>query len=136
MLPLRYVTRWRVAGVVLLLAVFLSTLVPAIWFRSNHAFRILVDSDKLAHGVVFLVLAVWFSGQYSARSWWRIALGLLAFGVLIELCQRMTSYRSAEWLDLYADAAGIAIGLLLARAGAGGWSLRFERWLGARQQPR
>jgi VanZ family protein len=136
MLPLRYVTRWRVAGAILLFAVFLSTLVPAIWFRSHEAFRLLIDSDKLAHGLVFAVLALWFSGQYAERAWWRIAAGLLAFGALIEVCQRMTSYRSAELLDFYADAAGIAIGLLLARAGVGGWSLRFERWLIARQQLR
>lgn len=134
MLPLRYAFRWRVAGALLLLAVFVSTLVPAIWFRYDFNFRVLVDSDKLAHFVIFLVLTVWFSGQYSLRSWWRMALGLLIFGVAIELCQRLTSSRSAEWLDLVADVFGIAVGLAIARAGAGGWSLRMEHWLLSRRQ--
>lgn len=132
MLPLRYVVRWRVAGVLLLLAVFVGTLVPAIWFRADFNLRVLVDFDKVAHFTAFLILAVWFSGQYARRSWWKIAVGLVTFGIIIELCQRMTTYRSAEWLDLFADVVGIAAGLLIARAGAGGWSLRVEQWLFAR----
>ena len=50
----------------------------------------------------------------------------LGFGVLIELCQRMVGYRSAEWLDIGADVGGIAIGLAIGLAGVGGWSQRFE----------
>ncbi|MGB5344941.1 MAG: VanZ family protein [Woeseia sp.] len=134
MLPLRYATRWRLAGIALLFAVFLCALLPAIWFRASGALRMLLEFDKVAHGAAFALLAVWFSGQYAPRAWWRIALGLSAFGMLIELCQRMTTYRSAEWFDLYADIAGIVIGLLLAWAGAGGWSLRFEQWIAARQR--
>lgn len=135
MLPLRFAFRWRVAGVLLLIAVFVGTLVPAFWFRGDLSLQILIDSDKLAHFLTFLLLTVWFSGQYSARSWWRIALGLLIFGIAIELCQRLTSYRSAEWLDLIADIVGIAVGLVIARAGAGGWSQRMEHWLLSRRQP-
>jgi hypothetical protein len=58
---------------------------------------------------------------------------MLAFGGFIELCQRMLSYRSAESLDLLADAVGIAMGLAIAAAGAGGWSLRLETWLAERR---
>ena len=66
--------------------------------------------------------------MYRPRSYWRIALGLFAFGVLIELLQRMVGYRSAEWLDVAADVAGIIVGLAVAAAGIGGWSLRLENW--------
>jgi hypothetical protein len=41
----------------------------------------------------------------------------------------MIPYRSAEWQDLVADIGGIGIGLAIAVAGLGGWSLRFEQWL-------
>jgi hypothetical protein len=45
----------------------------------------------------------------------------------------MLTYRSAETMDLVADAVGVAAGLVIAWVGAGGWSLRFENWLQLRQ---
>ncbi len=86
-------------------------------------------SDKLLHGITFAVLALWFSGQYARHSYWRLVTGLLAFGLLIEVTQRMLPYRTAEWMDLLADAAGVAVGMTIALAGSGGWSLRFEESL-------
>ena len=70
-----------------------------------------------------------FAGQYRPRSYWRIAVGLVAFGALIEVCQRMVTYRSADLLDFAADVGGIAVGLAIALAGLGGWSLWLENWL-------
>jgi hypothetical protein len=39
------------------------------------------------------------------------------------------TYRSAEWLDVAANAAGIAVGMAVAMAGLGGWSLWVENKL-------
>jgi VanZ family protein len=50
---------------------------------------------------------------------------LLAYGALIEVLQSFTPTRSAEWADLLADSAGIALGLLLVAT----W-LRLARRLG------
>lgn len=131
MLPLRYAGRWRMAGLALLALVLLASLMPMFWFfpDRNDFVTWFVHVDKWLHGIAFVVLAVWFAGQYQPRSYWRIALGLLAFGVLIEACQRLVTYRSADWLDIAADAAGIAVGLAIALAGLGGWSLWFENRL-------
>jgi VanZ family protein len=63
------------------------------------------------------------------RSYWRIGVGLIFFGVLIEACQRLVTYRSSDILDIVADAAGISIGLVAAMAGLGGWSLWVENRL-------
>ena len=129
MLPLRYALRWQVASAILLLFVLASALMPAIWFWPDRV-RMedwLTNLDKWAHVLAFAFLAVWFAGQYRRTAYWRIAAGLLAFGVLIEICQRAVGYRSAELMDVGADVAGIAIGLVLGLAGAGGWSLRFEQ---------
>jgi len=129
-LPLHYARRWQLASVVLLLLVLLLTLMPAIWFWSDRrqlAFWF-VDMDKWLHGMTFALLAIWFAGQYRPRSYWRIGTGLMFFGLLIEACQRLVSYRSAEWFDVAADSAGIIIGLTVAAAGIGGWSLRIENW--------
>ena len=129
MLSLRYALRWQAASAVLLLLVLASALMPAIWFWPDRV-RVenwLAHLDKWAHLLTFAFLAVWFAGQYRRGAYWRIALGLVGFGILIEICQRAVGYRSAEWLDLGADVIGIVIGLMIGLAGAGGWSQRLEQ---------
>jgi len=135
MLPLRYTQRWRAAGFLLLVIVLIGTLMPAFWFLddSREFVTWFMGIDKWLHTLTFLFLTVWFSGQYERRSYWRIAAGLILFGVLIEVCQRMVSYRSAEWYDLAADVVGVVAGLVIAWLGMGGWSLRAEAWLTQRQ---
>ncbi len=131
MLPLQFPQRWRLASALLLLAVLAAAIMPAVWFWSDRV-RLVgwFDSiDKVGHAVTFAFLAVWFAGQYRPRSYWRIAVGLLGFGLLIEACQRLVGYRTAELFDVAADVAGILAGLLIAAAGLGGWCLRFEAWL-------
>jgi hypothetical protein len=47
----------------------------------------------------------------------------------------MVGYRSAEWMDLVADAVGIVTGLVLALAGLGSWCRHFEhRWAARRRE--
>lgn len=133
MLPLRYAGRWRFVSIILLIAVLLATLIPAAWFwpDSGDLITWLLHADKWAHGVTFALLAIWFSGQYRRTSYWRIAVGLIAFGMLIEAFQAALSYRSAEWFDMFADVAGIAVGLGAAMAGLGGWSVWVENKFGS-----
>jgi hypothetical protein len=134
MLPLRHARRWQFAGVAVLILVLAATLMPAMWFMQEMRDPRFAHSDKWFHAITFMLLTVWFAGQYSRRSYWRIAAGMLAFGAFIEICQRvLTTYRSAETLDFAADAIGITAGLLIAWAGAGGWSLRVEQWIAARE---
>jgi len=134
MLPLRFAPWWRTASGVLLVLVLALAVMPVVWLWPDRIKFIdwFGEIDKWAHALVFAVLAIWFAGQYRPRSYWRIALCLLLYGVLIELCQRMLSDRSAEWLDVAADMAGIMTGLLIAAAGLGGWSQRFEAKIAAR----
>lgn len=134
MLPLQHARRWQMASTFLLLAVLSATLLPVVWFWSDK-FEVLSwfeSIDKWLHGITFMMLSVWFAGQYRPSSYWRIAVGLLAFGLLIEICQRMVSYRTADGFDVAADAAGIIVGLAIATAGAGGWCLRVESWIARR----
>lgn len=129
MLPLRHEKRWRQAGIALLLAVSLAMMTPTIWLWPFVTRSDFVLMDKWLHLLTFLMLTVWFAGQYGRRSYWRLLVGLTAFGGLIELGQGLLAYRTAEWQDLFADMLGIGAGLVVALAGAGGWSLRFEEWL-------
>lgn len=135
MLSLRYARRWQTASVLLLLLVLAATLMPAVWLWSDRRQVVawFFEFDKWLHGITFVFLAIWFSGQYERRSYWRIGIGLIFFGLLIEASQRMVTYRSSELLDIVADAAGIAVGLVIAAAGAGGWSLRIEGWYAQRK---
>ena len=128
MLPLRHANRWQVASLFILFVVLAAALMPAFWFWDDKSKALLWfrNIDKVLHVATFLVLAVWFSGLYRKNSYWKIAVGLLAFGLIIEVCQRAVGYRSAEWTDVFADATGIVLGLMIALAGIGGWCLRAE----------
>ena len=129
MLPLRHTGRWRLAGVAVLVIVLAATLAP----KMPDVHDAGLHTDKWMHAITFTLLTVWFAGQYSRRSYWRIVVGMLVFGALVEICQRIVGYRSAEVMDLVADAIGILAGVLIAWAGAGGWSLRFEEWVAQRE---
>jgi VanZ family protein len=68
--------------------------------------------DKANHLLAFSVLAA-----LGLRAWpgtvWRVAIGLIGYGALIEVLQYFSGYREASWLDLFADTAGIALGVIL-----------------------
>jgi len=123
MLPLNYPVRWRIAGVLLLLAVMAFAMAPV---SNGPDWNV---SDKWAHGVTFAILAIWYSGQYSRRAYVWVAVGLMTFGALIEYGQSMLTYRTAEFADLTANLLGVLAGITIALVGIGGWSLRVERWL-------
>ena len=129
MLPLRHIRYWQIASVVILLFVLAATLMPAVWFWGDKSSGVewFKGVDKWLHGITFMVLSLWFAGLYQRQSYWRVAIGLLIFGLAIEACQRMVGYRTADWLDVGADIAGIVVGLAIALAGLGGWSLSVER---------
>lgn len=73
--------------------------------------------DKLRHISAFLTLAVVASLGWAKQAQLapRVAFGLLAYGLLIELVQSQLPSRSASLADWAADALGIALGLVLAR---------------------
>lgn len=85
--------------------------------------------DKFNHMAAFAALTfagcLGFPGLRTAV--WGVLPGMLALGGLIEAVQYFVPGRSCEWLDLGADAVGIASGAMLAlsvrvlarRAGAG-----------------
>ena len=133
MLPLQYARLWRRLSVILLLFVLIAALAPAFWFDTKiEALSWFQHTDKWLHGLTFATLAVWFAGLFDRAVYWRIAAGLLAFGLLIESCQLVVGYRMADWIDVVANVIGIIAGLTLAFAGLGGWGLRMETWFAGR----
>ena len=67
-------------------------------------------NDKIAHLIAFFTLVVLADFSYTpssnkiSKTFW-----LLLFGLLIEIAQYYTSWRSADWKDLLADFIGILI---------------------------
>ena len=135
MLPLRHVRRWQLASLIILFFVLAMALMPAVWFFDDKvkALSWFESVDKWLHGVTFLVLSLWFTGLYRTGSYWKMGIGLLLFGLVIEACQLMVSYRTADWIDVGANAAGIILGLVIGVAGIGGWCLRAEERLAKRR---
>lgn len=77
-----------------------STVLDTGWDKGNHvlAFAVLIFLGRMAFPTRRLILL----------------LGLLAYGVLIEYLQQLTSYRVSEYQDLVADVVGMLVGYLLA----------------------
>lgn len=101
---LTYSKLWYGLGFAMLLLVALLSLMPVAGIGG---------SDKLAHFLSYAMLSGWFSLLIRApRSLFAVAIGLIVFGVVLELLQGMTSYRMAELADAAANSLGVAAGLL------------------------
>ncbi len=119
---------WRLTGALLLAAVTVAALLPLPGPESAPA-----HTDKLLHALTFAVLTAWFEGfPTSTGARIRTIVALLLYGAAIEGAQALTGYRQADPFDFLADAAGVAGGLLLARAGITGWCERLQLRLAAR----
>ena len=108
---------WICLAVVLTLALIPpSPYVPTLWW------------DKANHALAFAVLAVLGSCSYPGRTS-AVLLGLLGYGVLIELLQALTPYRTAEFADVLADAVGLVLGSQLVRL-----LQQLQKYAGARKR--
>ena len=102
---LKLARAWYLLGLLMLLVVGALSLMPAP--------DVGVD-DKLGHLITYFVLGAWFGLLAANRrvlSW--SIVGLLGYGMLLELLQGMTSYRFAEWADVAANGGGILLGSLV-----------------------
>jgi len=88
-----------------LVAIFILAMIPL-----PEAFSMFSFQDKLEHCASFIVLMLmgWAGAPRHARS---IAIGLVLYGLLIEVCQdQFTLNRVGDPWDLLADSIGVLIG--------------------------
>ena len=118
--PLRFTKIWRAIGWLMLAVVAIAMALPAPQVDLN-----VEQGDKWVHLMAFAVVAVWWTQLYRpSPTLARCAFGLLLFAAGTELMQAAIPWRSADPIDLLADAAGIALGMLVSltpAAGALGW---------------
>ncbi len=71
-------------------------------------------NDKVKHVLTFMVLFLLVDQAFPAEGiiWWK-PVGLMVFGVLIELCQQMTRDRRFSVGDILANGGGVGLYLLI-----------------------
>jgi len=105
-LPLRLRILWLVIGWAMVVTVILLSLIPLETDLSE-------GKDKWSHFVAYGVLMFWFSLLYNRQIRW--AATFIAMGVVIEVLQSFTGYRSFEYADMAADTVGVLFGWILAQ---------------------
>ncbi len=108
---LRFPNLWLAIGFVLITLVIVASLMPnpphVAQFRGN---------DKMGHFAAYVAMTFWFGQIYTrTRVRWTIALAFVILGVSLEYLQRMSGYRTFEYADMGANAAGVLCALFLAR---------------------
>ena len=108
---LRFSNLWLTIGCLLVMLVISATLMRSIpyvpYFRGI---------DKLGHFAAYVAITFWF-GQICGRNRvrWTIAAAFIIMGMCLEYVQRMGGYRTFEYADMGANAAGVLCALLLAQ---------------------
>lgn len=121
---LRFARFWLFGGLIAALAAFVVCILPAPMVELPGA------NDKVEHMLGYVLLTLWFCGIYPRSKYWIIAVAYLAFGVSIELVQGAMNWgRHADLKDVYADASGIVVGLLLGLTPLRRWPLWLEAWV-------
>ena len=88
------------------------------------------DSDKIAHFVGYAALSAWFCLIIEQRnSLWRILIGLISYGLLLELLQSLTSYRFGDLADVVANSLGVITGLVFYFTPLRRILRKVDRWL-------
>lgn len=121
---LRYRPMWILTSAALVGAV--------VWASLQTSLKLSPASgmDKVQHLATYMMLTMWFTGLLPRNRYWLVGAGLLGFGIALELAQfLMHAGRTADPLDMLANACGVFAGLVVARIGTGGWARRFEAWI-------
>ena len=127
MRPFRWPALWLSIWLAMIVAVAVGSLMSA-----QDLPPLFPQADKLEHLLGYAVLGGWGALLFSRRrSLIGIAIGLVGYGIAIEIAQALfTTGRQAEFLDAAADAAGVALGLVLVRGRLADLLLRVEARLG------
>lgn len=73
----------------------------------------LPEGDKLQHLLAYGVLMAWWSQlRLALASRWRMAIGFIVLGIVMEIAQGFTPHRQPDIFDALANALGVLLGWL------------------------
>jgi VanZ family protein len=101
---------WRALFFSALLGVTFLALLPA----EQLTLPLFSVWDKAQHAIAFAALSVLGFMAFKERRF-TVVLALSSYGILIELAQMWTGWRSGEWSDALADLLGILLVWVLVR---------------------
>jgi glycopeptide antibiotics resistance protein len=100
---MRYSVVWYGIGGLMLGAIVIGSLVPVPTMKA-------APNDKLIHFLIYFLLMAWL-------------------GLLLELAQGQTRYRTFEWYDVGANSAGVLVAWLVVMTPLGKTLQRVDQWL-------
>ncbi|MFT5393194.1 MAG: VanZ family protein [Gammaproteobacteria bacterium] len=120
----RYLGLWRAVGTGLIMVVVFLTLASAPIVEG-----IVEINDKIGHFIAYATLMGWHA-QYigrDTRSQW--AVGFVAMGVVLELLQGASGWRTMDVADIVANSTGVVAGAIVSVFGCAGWLRRLDNAL-------
>lgn len=89
---------------------------------------------KIDHVLAYTWLMLWFAQIYrSTATRFGLAIMFIVLGIALEYSQGLTDYRGFEFSDMFINAFGVALGLLLAwsplQKGIATFERVFSKWL-------
>jgi VanZ family protein len=85
-----------------------------------HVVGMIPYGDKIAHAVLYGIMAYLLNYGFNGKRWGRIEVGsviVFSFAFIEEVSQLYFPSRSFDWFDLLADAIGIAVAMVVCRMG-------------------
>jgi VanZ family protein len=111
MRPLKLTGLWQAMGWVYVALVIYYSLHP-----SPPELPSFQGADKLAHLSVYAIMMLWFGFIYlPGQRLLILGVFFVLLGIVLDLVQGATGYRSMELLDMIANAGGVCLGGLFAR---------------------
>lgn len=122
--PFAHPRLWRGVFALMIIGVFMGSLLPTSQLPDVD----LMHNDKLLHfSAYFLLMAFAVQLRDAKAEWSRAAFALLLMGIVIEFLQHQSGFRRADIRDVYANAAGVVAGALIAWTPARAWLLALDQ---------
>jgi VanZ family protein len=119
---LRYVKYWQAIGWIMVLIVIWLSLTP-----KPPQLPGFFGWDKAQHILAYASLMYWFGVSHPRH--WRWPVFIASLGIVLELLQGLTGFRTNDPYDILANTIGVVVGLFIIDTPLGGWLAVVDRML-------